>query len=206
MPVEATNQSGSYEVAEVAGHPDTHAGAVALYNFGGTLYVAFDQTVEGETNAFYGVLNADGIITRLTAVTDDDLTDYQAVSDPAMTTFGGNLVITWCTSSSGADDQPVVATINSLGGYSVSLASTRFSNAPGIVSFNGDLFVFGESYFGDDGNMWGVASTNGSTWETEKEFSFDLGGGPGLAVLRSDLIEVGRAKSNDYLWAYQGTI
>lgn len=199
-PVEVTAQSGSYAVADVAGHPNTHAGTASLYSFGGDLYLAFDQTVSGETNVFYGTLDTTSFVVPLSTVTSD-LTDYEAGCDPAMTSFNGNLVFAWCTKSYGM----VVATVTN-SGTTVSLAPMSLSNDPEIVSFNGDLYAFGESYYGDDGNLWGVASTNGSTWETEKEFSFDIGGGPAMTVLGSDLIEVARAKSNDYLWAYQGTI
>lgn len=137
-----------------------------------------------------------------------NLENYIAVSDPTITLFNNQLSITWLTGPGTANTvrYPTVVLFNTPenGFYQTSLVkatSGQFSHNPAAVAINGGLFIYGQSYYTSEDNLWAIGTVDGTTFNSAHEYGQTLSGSPGITAFGGGLVEVGRSKYNSNMWA-----
>jgi|GEM_PF-5570232 len=202
-PQPVTFLNGSFTVSTTS-TVGTLRRAPAIYGIGSYLYLSFVTNVSGTNSAIIGYTeNGVNFGTMLS------LSSFVPVSDPTMTDYNGELAIVF---GAGSHNVPIVSlarTADSQYGFAI-LSSTNskaveLANDAGAVEFNGALYIFGQSYFTSDDNLWATATYNGINFETEHKYGQVVSGGPGVAVINGTLVEVARSKYNNNMWSYRAT-
>lgn len=185
----------------------------AIYGHDGYLYLAYDVSYYGayqvEISYSQDGVDFQGNPCILSATSQS----YPATSDPSITSFTNQysqdvLALAWTTTGS----QVTVATdypVTSANGFTTATSATApmsAANDVAITQLNGALFVFGQSYYTSEDNLWAVASSDGISFEAEHEYGQTLSGGPALAVINNVICQTGRSKYNDQIWQNNGTL
>lgn len=191
--------------------------SVALWNFGGTLYlawrgVAFDPDTGGYDGNWINVATGPQNGSSFTWSGNPIGETYTAGSGPAMAQLGSTLVLTYLDGATGNPqlfDNGTPGSASFTNNTGSAGAGGHYADDPALVYFQNAMFPMFTSAFSED-NLWAIATTDGVTGDVPPlMYGQTLTNSPSLAVANNGtLYEGGRSNfpgSGAFLWVYSAT-